>query len=203
MLKTMNLQQKEVVKNLCQLQRKSSLTLWFFPFQKNLLDLQPPFSVWDISSIPSHWSAAFQANIFSSHWNYKQWNYRIFVITIMLMLLRWASSGKNTDTDVAPNATIKPVLDKFYHVRYTFEYEKGGTNIKVLPAMCERNDLEEHLFVFLKCAPLIGFTYALTKENKVWIHEDGIAEELATPELTWHGNQCKFSVDLWINNQMD
>ena len=103
---------------------------------------------------------------------------------------------KNTDIDNVPNVTIKPVLGKFYRVRYIFENEKGGTTLKVLPAMCERNDLEEHLFVFLKRASLNGFIYALTKTDKFWIHEDDIVEELATPELTRRGNQYKFSVEL-------
>ena len=50
--------------------------------------------------------------------------------------------------------------------------------------MSERNDLEVHLFVFLKRASLSGFIYALNKADKFWIHEDVIVEELATPELT-------------------
>ena len=45
---------------------------------------------------------------------------------------------------------IKPECYKFYLVRYEFQCEKGGTTIKVLPAMCKNNDLEEHLSVFLK-----------------------------------------------------
>ena len=32
----------------------------------------------------------------------------------------------------------------------TVQCKKGGTTIKILPAMCEKNDLEEHLFIFLK-----------------------------------------------------
>ena len=49
--------------------------------------------------------------------------------------------GKNADNDDAPNAIIKPVIGKFYHVLYAFDYEKGGAVIKVLSAMCEINDL--------------------------------------------------------------
>ena len=50
--------------------------------------------------------------------------------------------------------------------------------------------------MFLKrTASFIGFTYALNKADKFWIHEDGIVEELATPELTRRGNQYKFSVE--------
>ena len=81
--------------------------------------------------------------------------------------------------------------------RYTFENKKGETTLKVLPAICERNDLEEHLIVFLKrTTSLIVFTYALNKADKFCIHEDDIVEELTTPELTLRGNQCKFSVEL-------
>ena len=54
---------------------------------------------------------------------------------------------KNTDID---NVSVKLLLGKFYRVSYTFENKKGETTLKVLPAICERNDLEEHLIVFLK-----------------------------------------------------
>ena len=95
-----------------------------------------------------------------------------------------------------PNVTVKPVLEKSYHVRYTFGIEKSETTNKVLPAMCERNDLEEHLFVFLKSTSLNGFIYVLNKADKFRIHKDDIVEELATPELTRRRNQYKFSVKL-------
>ena len=65
--------------------------------------------------------------------------------------------------------TIKPVLGKFYRVRYSFENEKGGTTLKVLLVMCERNYLEEHLFMFLKCTSLI--LYSVTRKmSKKRIH---------------------------------
>ena len=102
------------------------------------------------------------------------------------MRIRWE---KNTDIDNVPNVTVKPVLEKSYRVRYTFGNEKSGTTNKVLPAMCERNDLEEHLFVFLKRTSLNGFICALNKADKFWIHEDDIVKELATPELTRRRNQ--------------
>ena len=101
---------------------------------------------------------------------------------------------KNTDIDV-PNVTIKPILGKFYCVRYTFETKKSGTTLKVLPAMRERNDLEEHLFMFLKRTSLNGFIYALNKADKFWICEDDIMEELATTELTRCGNQISFQLN--------
>ena len=91
-----------------------------------------------------------------------------------------------------PNVTVKPISGKFSHVRDTFENEKGGTTLKVLPAIYERNDLEEHLFVFLKSTSLNSLICALNKVDKFWIHEDGIGKELATPELTRHRKQYKF-----------
>ena len=62
--------------------------------------------------------------------------------------------------------------------------------------MWERNDLEEHLFVFLKSTSLNGFIYVLNKADKFRIHEDDIVEESATPELTRRRNQYKLSVKL-------
>ena len=114
---------------------------------------------------------------------------------------RWESGGKVIDFDNLPNVTVKPISGKFSHVRYTFENEKGGTTLKVLPAIYERNDLEEHLFVFLKSTSVNSFICALNKADKFWIHEDGIVEELATPELTQRGKQYKFSVELWTQTK--
>ena len=76
------------------------------------------------------------------------------------------------------------------------ETKKSGTTNKVLPATCERNDLEAHLFVFFKITSLNGFIYVLNEADKFRIHEDDIVEELATPELTRRRNQYKFSVKL-------
>ena len=54
------------------------------------------------------------------------------------------SSSTNENKD--KSKFIKPECGKFYWVRYEFQCEKGGTAIKVLPAMYEKNDLEEHLY---------------------------------------------------------
>ena len=53
------------------------------------------------------------------------------------------SSSRNENKD--RSKFIKPECGKFYWVRYELQCEGGGTTIKVLPAMCEKNDLEEHL----------------------------------------------------------
>ena len=45
---------------------------------------------------------------------------------------------------------IKAQCGKFYQVKYEFQYDKNGTTIKILPAMCEKSDLEGHLFIFWK-----------------------------------------------------
>ena len=50
------------------------------------------------------------------------------------------SSSANENED--KSKFIKPECGKFYRVRYQFQCEKGGTTIKVLPATCEKNDLE-------------------------------------------------------------
>ena len=46
--------------------------------------------------------------------------------------------------------SISPIVGQFYKVRYSFLYGKGGEVVQVLPAMCSKNNLEEHLFTFLK-----------------------------------------------------
>ena len=55
----------------------------------------------------------------------------------------YLSSSRNENKD--RSKFIKPECGKFYWVRYELQCERGGTTIKVLPAMCKKNDLEEHL----------------------------------------------------------
>ena len=114
---------------------------------------------------------------------------------------KWESGGKVTDFDNMPNVAVKPISGKFSHVRDTFENKKGGTTLKVLPSMYERNDLEEHLFVFLKRTSLNSFICTLNKADKFSIHEDDIVEELATPELTRRGKKYRFWVELWTQTK--
>ena len=55
------------------------------------------------------------------------------------------SSSGNENKD--KSKLIKPECGKFYWVRYELQCERGGTTIKVLPAMCKKkNDLEEHIY---------------------------------------------------------
>ena len=51
---------------------------------------------------------------------------------------------------VVTEESISPTVCQFYKVRYSFLDGKGGEVVQVLPAMCSKNDLEEHLFIFLK-----------------------------------------------------
>ena len=64
---------------------------------------------------------------------------------------------KETDSNHQPSIT--PVVGKFYNVKYTFQCEKGGNTTQVLPAMCNKKDLEEHLFTFLKRVSSLKDTY--------------------------------------------
>ena len=125
----------QVVRNLCLLQRKSSLTfvIAFFP-RKSIRSLTTFLSQrYQQHSKPMVGTMSFHHN-------------EITNIRIVGHLLPPSCSchqdenqvEKNTDID---NVTVKLVLGTFYRVRYTFENKKGGTTLKFLPAVCERNDL--------------------------------------------------------------
>ena len=43
--------------------------------------------------------------------------------------------------------SISPTVGQYYKVRYSFLYGKGGEVVQVLPAMCSKNNLEEHLHI--------------------------------------------------------
>ena len=73
---------------------------------------------------------------------------------------------------------------------------ESGTTIKVLPVMWEKNDLEEHLFIFLKSVSNGKYIYMLDASNKTWINENDIVEELPFPDMTCRGNQHKFDSEL-------
>ena len=62
--------------------------------------------------------------------------------------------------------------------------------------MCEKNDLEEHLFIFLKSVSNGKYIYMLDASNKTWINENDIVEELPFPDMTCRGNQHKFDSEL-------
>ena len=92
------------------------------------------------------------------------------------------SSSGNENKD--KSKFIKPECAKFYWVRYELQCERGGTTIKVLPAMCKKNDL--HI-------------YAKTC-GKTWINENNIVEGLPFPDMTCIGTQYKFDSELWLIN---
>ena len=67
------------------------------------------------------------------------------------------SSSANENKD--KSKFIKPECGKFYWLRYEFQFDKGGTKIKVLLAMCKKkNDLEEHLY-FWNVSQMINNIY--------------------------------------------
>ena len=61
---------------------------------------------------------------------------------------------EKVESDAVPQTgdtekSISPTVGQYYKVRYSFLYGKGGEVVQVLPAMCSKNNLEEHLFTFL------------------------------------------------------
>ena len=76
----------------------------------------------------------------------------------------------------------------------------GGTTITVLSAMCKKNELEEHLFIFLKGVSNDQNIYMLNASNKIWMNENDIVKELTFLDMTCRGNQCKFDSELWLIN---
>ena len=65
------------------------------------------------------------------------------------------------DDDNEYQESIKPIIEKFYYVKYDFLDVKGNITAKVLPAICSQNDLEERFFAFMKtvrknkCTPVL------------------------------------------------
>ena len=66
----------------------------------------------------------------------------------------------------------------------------------VLSAMCKKNELEEHLFIFLKGVSNDQNIYMLNASNKIWMNENDIVKELTFLDMTCRGNQCKFDSEL-------
>ena len=105
------------------------------------------------------------------------------------------SSSANQNKD--KSKFIKPERGKFHWVRYEFQCEKGGTTIKVLPAMCKKNYLEEHLFIFLKRASNDQIICMLNAGDKTWINEN-IVDKIPFPDMTPRRNQYKFGSGLQL-----
>ena len=81
--------------------------------------------------------------------------------------------------------SISPTESQFYKVRYSFLYRKGGKVVQVLPAMCSKNNLEEHLFTFLKS--IQQNHYLLNDSDQAWVIERDIREVLPFTNLTHRG----------------
>ena len=63
--------------------------------------------------------------------------------------------------------------------------------------MCEKNDIEEHYFVFLKHVESEKeYIYTLDISDKHWIHEDDIIEMLPVPDMTRRGQRYVFTKKL-------
>ena len=81
--------------------------------------------------------------------------------------------------------SISPTESQFCKVRYSFLYRKGGKVVQVLPAMCSKNNLEEHLFRFLKS--IQQNHYLLNDSDQAWVIERDIHEVLPFTNLTRRG----------------
>ena len=62
----------------------------------------------------------------------------------------------------------------------------------------KKNDLEEHLFIFLKHLSNDQniYIYMLNASVKTWINENDIVEELPYKDMTCRGKQYKFDSEL-------
>ena len=66
--------------------------------------------------------------------------------------------------------------------------------------MFEKNDLEEYLFIFLKCVSNDQYIHTLNASDKTWVNGNDIVEELPFPDITRRRNQCKFDSELRLIN---
>ena len=84
-------------------------------------------------------------------------------------------------------STLSPTVGQLYKVKYHFLDGKGGEIVHRLPAMCSKNDLEEHLFTFLKQTR--PHHYLLNDSNQTWLNENDICTILLFLNLTW---RCEY-----------
>ena len=89
---------------------------------------------------------------------------------------------------------ISSTVGQFYKVRYSFLDGKGGEIVQVLPPICSKNDLEEHLFAFLK-SPQQNY-YLLNDSDQAWVIKKDICEVLPFPNLTSRG-EYKWEHKIW------
>ena len=101
-------------------------------------------------------------------------------LNLPLPLLSRKSSRKRGDT--ISKSTISLTVGQFYEVKYHFLDAKGGEIVHRLPAVCSKNDLEEHLLTYLKQTRTNH--YLLNDSDQAWINENGICMTLPFPNLT-------------------
>ena len=89
------------------------------------------------------------------------------------------------DDDNEYQESIKPIIEKFYHVKYDFLDVKGNIIAKVLPAISSQNDLEERFFAFMKTVRKNKCT-RLDTTDQTCIHQD-VVQLLAFPNFTRQG----------------
>ena len=97
----------------------------------------------------------------------------------------WPCHSSSANENKDKSKFIKSGSGKFYWVRYEFQWDKGGTKIKVLPAMCEKK-WSWREFIFLKHVAndqyiyiyIYIYIYMLNACGKTWINENNIAERL-------------------------
>ena len=83
------------------------------------------------------------------------------------------SSSANENKD--KSKFFKPEHGKSCWERYEFQCERSGTTIKVLPAMCKKNDLEEHLYFWSMSQMINIYIYIY-----IYITNKGINNQLQT-----------------------
>ena len=81
--------------------------------------------------------------------------------------------------------SISHTVGQFY--RYSFLYGKGEEVAQVLPAMCSKNNFEEHIFKFLKS--IWQNHYLFNDSGQAWAIERNICELLHFANLTCRGSQ--------------
>ena len=96
-----------------------------------------------------------------------------------------ASTAEASTTEASTVEPIIPTVGQFYKVKYSFLDAKGGQVDRILPAMCSKTDIEEHLFTFLK--QIRGKHYLLDEADQAWINENDICKTLPLPDLTRRG----------------
>ena len=113
-----------------------------------------PFSSMQIKETYAHLKHQYEEFLKALPNTQKFHHIRIQEIEVVGSLLT-KSSPCNTnkeanEEDCPARSVIKPAIGQFYNVKYSFTDRKGKEVIKVLSALCTKNDLEGHLFTTMK-----------------------------------------------------